>query len=108
MFARIIAPDTVFSASEAADYMGRSTRQVQRYLDDGKLLGNRNTGRWQVTAMAIWRFRGVEEEMVSAWVDYCVRFARSEMADEIAHAQVEIEAAPVPSSSPDTPAQKND
>ncbi|MEZ5768506.1 MAG: hypothetical protein R3D80_13155 [Paracoccaceae bacterium] len=105
MLAHIIAPDTVFSASEAADYMGRSTRQVQRYLDAGLLSGNRNTGRWQISALAIWRFRGIEEEMMSAWVDYCVRFARSEMADEITNTPIVIE--PAPFDRPEKPDPKN-
>lgn len=69
----IIAPDDIFTAAEAAEQLRKTPRQVQRYLKTGLLAGNRPAGRWQTTALAIWRFQGIEQEMVDIWLKHCRR-----------------------------------
>lgn len=71
----IVSPDETFSAREAADFLLKSERQVQRYLTDGKLQGSRKNGRWQLTALELWRFQGIARETQDIWIDYCVRMA---------------------------------
>jgi hypothetical protein len=68
---QIMAPDEVFTAAEAAVHLRRKTRQVQRYLERGLLAGTRPAGRWQTTALAIWRFQGIEQEMIDLWLKHC-------------------------------------
>ena len=74
----IIAPDDIFTAAEAAEQLRKQPRQVQRYLKQGLLAGNRPAGRWQTTALAIWRFQGIEQEMVQIWLQHCRPAAESE------------------------------
>lgn len=74
----IMSPDEAFSAREAAELLRKSERQVQRYLKDGALAGKRQNGRWQITALAIWEYQGIAQEMQEIWVDYCVRMARND------------------------------
>lgn len=69
----IIAPDDTYTPEEAAPLLRKSTRQVQRLLASGALKGTNPTGRWQVTALALWRFLGIEEEMTALWLEYCRR-----------------------------------
>ena len=71
--ALITAPDDTFTPEEAAPLLRRSPRQVQRLLASGKLKGTNPTGRWSVTALALWRFLGIEEEMTNLWLEYCRR-----------------------------------
>lgn len=71
----ITSPDEVFSAREAAEYLRKSERQVQRYLNSGVLNGKRPNGRWQITALDLWTLQGIETEMQKIWVDYCVRMS---------------------------------
>ncbi|WP_299901114.1 helix-turn-helix domain-containing protein [uncultured Ruegeria sp.] len=72
----IVSPDETFSAREAAEFLRKSERQVQRYLADGRLQGSRKNGRWQITALALWNYQGIAREMQDIWVDYCVRMAK--------------------------------
>lgn len=74
----IMSPDETFSASGAAEFLRKSERQVQRYLNDGKLQGERKNGRWHITALALWRFQGIEQEMQDIWIAYCIRMAQNE------------------------------
>lgn len=69
----ITPPDETYSPAEAGAVLGRSERQVLRYLSDGRLEGSRISGRWRVTAVALWRFQGIEAEMLALWCDYCLR-----------------------------------
>ncbi len=71
-------PDEIFSAREAAGLLRRSERQVLRYLKDGTLHGERKNGRWQITALAIWNYQGIAQEMQQIWVEYCVRMAQND------------------------------
>jgi Helix-turn-helix domain len=74
----IMPPDETFSAREAAEVLRKSERQVQRYLNDGTLAGKRKNGRWQITALAIWDYQGIAQEMRDVWVEYCVRMAQND------------------------------
>ncbi len=69
----ITAPDDTYSAEEAARQLRKSPRQVQRLLASKRLQGARPTGRWTVTALAIWRYLGIEAEMTALWIEYCQR-----------------------------------
>ncbi len=71
----ILAPDETFTTREAAEQLRKSERQILRYLNDGSLEGDRRNGRWQITALAIWKHQGIAQEMQEIWVDYCVRMA---------------------------------
>lgn len=67
----IVAPDETYTAAEAGLVLARSERQVLRYLDSGRLRGSRASGRWTVTALHIWEFQGIAEEMMESWRLYC-------------------------------------
>jgi hypothetical protein len=73
----IMAPDETLSAREAAELLRKSERQVQRYLTAGTLNGERKNGRWQITALDVWSYQGIAEEMQEIWVNYCVRMAQN-------------------------------
>jgi phage baseplate assembly protein gpV len=73
----IDAPDDTYSAAEAAVKLERSERQVHRYLDGGRLRGSKASGRWTVTALHIWEFQGIADEMMTNWRAYC-RLAEAE------------------------------
>ena len=64
-------PDKSYSAAEAGEELERSGRQVLRYLSSGQLRGSRASGRWTVTALQIWQFQGIAEEMLENWRAYC-------------------------------------
>lgn len=74
----IMAPDETLSAREAAELLRKSERQVQRYLNAGTLSGERKNGRWQITALDVWTYQGIAEEMQEIWVKYCVRMAQND------------------------------
>ncbi|MBY6164163.1 helix-turn-helix domain-containing protein [Mameliella alba] len=74
----IVSPDDTFSAREAAEFLRKSERQIQRYLAEGRLHGKRPNGRWQITALSLWKFQGIEQEMQSICVDYCVRMSKND------------------------------
>ena len=67
----IIAPDDIFSPAEAGPHLRKSTRQVQRMLKNEELVGVSRNGRWVVTAVAIWRYLGIEDEMIDIWLKFC-------------------------------------
>lgn len=67
----ITPPDETYSTAEAASLLGMSERQCARYLKTGRLHGMRPNGRWRVTALAIWKHLGIEQEMTRLWLDYC-------------------------------------
>lgn len=67
----ITPPDESYSASEAGEILGKSERQVQRYLVSGRLGGSRASGRWMTTALHIWKFQGIAEEMLKNWLATC-------------------------------------
>ena len=75
----IVSPDDTFSAREAAEFLRKSERQIQRYLAEGRLHGKRPNGRWQITALSLWKFQGIEQEMQEIWIDYCVRMSKNEI-----------------------------
>ena len=70
-------PDESYTAAEAGDILGKSERQVLRYLSDGRLGGSRASGRWMTTALQIWKFQGIAEEMMHSWRVTCSQFAPS-------------------------------
>ncbi|WP_424934368.1 helix-turn-helix domain-containing protein [Amaricoccus macauensis] len=67
----ITPPDETYSTAEAADIIGISERQCSRHLDAGRIQALRPNGRWRVTALALWRYHGIEHEMMKLWRDYC-------------------------------------
>lgn len=67
----IVAPDDSYSAAEAGQILGRSERQVLRYLTDGRLCGSKASGRWRIAALQIWAFQGIADEMLACWREYC-------------------------------------
>jgi hypothetical protein len=71
----IMAPDDTFTAAEAAPHLRKSTRQIQRMLNDGIVHGVRRNGRWTLTALAIWRYLGIHEDMMKLWLEYCTQEA---------------------------------
>ena len=73
----MMSPDEVLSAREAAQLLRKSERQVQRYLKVGTLHGARKNGRWQITALDVWKYQGIAQEMQAIWVEYCVRMAQN-------------------------------
>lgn len=73
----IAAPDEPYSVAEAGVVLARSERQVLRYLNKGRLRGSKASGRWTVTALHIWEFQGIADEMIENWRAYC-RLAESE------------------------------
>ena len=64
-------PDETYSVAEVAEVLRKSPRQVQRYLDAARLGGSRASGAWQVTALHIWQFQGIAEEMLESYRRYC-------------------------------------
>lgn len=64
-------PDESYTAAEAGDILGKSERQVLRYLSHGRLGGSRASGRWMTTALQIWKFQGIAEEMMHSWRITC-------------------------------------
>ncbi len=72
----IISPDETYSTREAATFLRKSERQVLRYLKDGKLQGQRPNGRWQITALALWKYQNIDADMTRVWVQYCVEMAQ--------------------------------
>jgi hypothetical protein len=78
----IIAPDDTFTAAEAAPYLRKSTRQVQRMLNDGLVHGVRRNGRWTLTALAIWRYFDIDEDMMKLWFEYCTQEVAKQKSEE--------------------------
>lgn len=74
----IVAPDETYSVTEVAEILRKSPRQVQRYLEKGLIAGRRPNGPWQVTALALWKYQGIETDMMDLWVTYCCRMAQSD------------------------------
>ncbi|WP_068302664.1 hypothetical protein [Pararhodobacter sp. CCB-MM2] len=68
----IFPPDEIFTAAEAAAELNRSAKQVRRYLATGILGGNRRSGHWTTTALDIWRFKNIADEMLENWRRYCL------------------------------------
>lgn len=71
-------PDESYTAAEAGDILAKSERQVLRYLSDGRLGGSRASGRWMTTALQIWKFQGIADEMMHSWRVACSQFAPSQ------------------------------
>ena len=67
----IDAPDDSYSTAEAGKILGRSERQVLRYLNRGLLRGSKASGHWKVTALQIWEFQGIDDAMMDSWRAYC-------------------------------------
>ena len=68
----ILPPDETFTAAEAAAELDRSPKQVRRYLETGILGGSRASGRWTTTALDIWRYKNIADEMLENWRRYCI------------------------------------
>ncbi|MCZ4262867.1 hypothetical protein O4G76_18685 [Limimaricola sp. G21655-S1] len=67
----ITAPDETFNVAGAGVVLGRSERQVLRYLNEERLRGSKASGRWMVTALHIWEFQGIADAMLENWRNYC-------------------------------------
>jgi excisionase family DNA binding protein len=63
----LTAPDEIFTSQEAAEYLGRSRRQIQRLLTSGKLNAVRPNGRWVISAISLWRYLGIADDMMQLW-----------------------------------------
>jgi excisionase family DNA binding protein len=63
----LTAPDDVFTSQEAADYLRKSRRQVQRLLTRGLLEAARPNGRWVISAVSLWRYLGILDDMMRLW-----------------------------------------
>jgi hypothetical protein len=77
----ITPPDETYTTAEAASLIGISERQCARYLNAGLIRGTRPNGRWRITALAIWRHLGVEQEMMALWLEYCRQAGNSTPAE---------------------------
>jgi hypothetical protein len=80
----ITPPDETYSTAQAANLINKSEKQCGRYLEAGILKGTRPNGRWQVTAYAIWKYLGIEQEMMRLWLDYCQSPDRAPKPDQSA------------------------
>jgi hypothetical protein len=69
----ITPPDETYSTAEAASILRVSERQCARYLAKGLISARRPNGHWLVTAVALWKYLGIEDEMMRVWLDYCGR-----------------------------------
>lgn len=78
----MIPPDESYSTAGAAVELGTSERQALRYLKSGKLEGSQASGHWRTTALAIWKFRGIADDMMSSWREYCATFEEKQKAQE--------------------------
>lgn len=67
----MLSPDELFSTEEAAEYLRKSPRQVQRYLKSGTLKATNRAGARQITALSLWEFQGIDQEMTDLWLRYC-------------------------------------
>lgn len=85
----IIRPDEVFTAREAAAEIGKSSKTVRRYLEQGLLKGSNRAGRWQTTALDIWRFKGIADEMLENWRRYCLDLAVREADGDVPAKSIE-------------------
>lgn len=63
----LTAPDEVFTSQEAADFLRKSRRQIQRLLTSGKLEAARPNGRWVISAISLWRYLGIVDDMMRLW-----------------------------------------
>ncbi|WP_299358776.1 hypothetical protein [uncultured Paracoccus sp.] len=66
----IVSPDESYSVAEAGNILRRSERQV-RYLSGARLRGSKASERWTATALQLWGFRGIADEMMANWREYC-------------------------------------
>jgi excisionase family DNA binding protein len=64
---QLTAPDEIFTTQEAADFLKKSRRQVQRMLTSGVLEGTRPNGHWIISAIALWRYLGIADDMMRIW-----------------------------------------
>jgi len=81
-YEKILAPDDTFTAAEAAPLLRKSTRQVQRMLNNGLVHGVRPNGRWTLTALAIWKYLGIDEDMMKSWLEFCTQEAARQKDQE--------------------------
>ena len=63
------APDDILTPEEAAELLRCHKRSVQRLLRSGALGGVMRQGRWRTTRLAVWRYSGIESEMMRAWAE---------------------------------------
>ncbi|MBK1637319.1 helix-turn-helix domain-containing protein [Rhodovulum adriaticum] len=73
-------PDETYTTPEAANQLEVSDRQVRRYLSSGRLKGTRVRGHWTTTALDIWRFKGIADEMLESWRRYCIEYQERQAA----------------------------
>lgn len=69
--AEIVPPDEPYNVAEVGVVLRKSGRQVLRYLESGALRGSRASGNWTVTALQIWQYQGIADDMMSNWREYC-------------------------------------
>jgi hypothetical protein len=77
----ITPPDETYSTAQAARLLDMSERQCARHLKAGLIKAHRPNGRWRVTALALWKYLGIEQEMLRLWLDYCSQNPGATIAD---------------------------
>lgn len=79
----IFPPDEILTAAEAAAELNRSPKQVRRYLERGLLKGDRSSGQWKTTALDIWRFKNIADDMLENWRRYCLEREERRELDKV-------------------------
>jgi len=72
------SPESTLSSREVAETLRVTLRQAQRVIASGRLGSVQRTGRARVTRLALWRYLGVEAEMMRLWLDHLDRRAAAD------------------------------
>lgn len=72
------SPESTLSSREVAETLRVTLRQAQREIASGRLASVQRAGRARVTRLALWRYLGVEAEMMRLWLDHLDRRAAVE------------------------------
>lgn len=72
------SPESTLSSREVAETLRVTLRQAQREIASGRIAAVDRAGRARVTRLALWRYLGVENEMMRLWLDHLERRAAAE------------------------------
>ncbi|SEA96270.1 hypothetical protein [Rubrimonas cliftonensis] len=72
------SPESTLSSREVATTLGVTLRQAQREIAAGRMASVQRAGSARVTRLALWRYLGIETEMMRLWLDHLDRRAGSE------------------------------
>jgi len=72
------SPESTLSSREVAETLRVTLRQAQRVIASGRIRSVHRTGRARVTRLALWRYLGVEAEMMRLWLDHLDRRAAAD------------------------------